>query len=183
MDISPTQISGVNIVKHTSIKDQRGKFSRFFCNDELNTILGKRKITQINHSTNTFTGTTRGLHYQLPPHSEMKLIRCLKGRVWDVALDLRANSSTYLQWHAEELSAENGKMIVIPEGCAHGFQALEDHSELLYLHTETYHSSSERGLRYNDPALNIKWPLEAVHTSERDTNHPLLSSSFKGIQL
>ncbi len=183
MNISSTPLSGVKLVEHTSLEDQRGKFSRLFCSEALQDVFGDRKIAQINHSTNVFSGTIRGLHYQLPPHSEMKLIRCTQGRVWDVALDLRVNSETFLQWHGEELSAENGKMIVIPEGCAHGFQALDDHSELLYLHTEVYHSPSERGIRHDDPRLNIDWPLEATHISDRDTNHPLLNLSFEGVQL
>jgi dTDP-4-dehydrorhamnose 3,5-epimerase len=183
MSISPTLLSGVNIVELTSLEDSRGKFSRLFCAEELHSVFGSRKIVQTNHSMNTFAGTIRGLHYQLPPYAEMKLVRCIKGRVWDVALDLRSDSTTYLQWHAEELSAENSKMIIIPEGCAHGFQILDANSELLYFHTEAYQPSYESGIRYDDPSLTIEWPLKATHISERDRKHPLLTSSFEAIQL
>lgn len=123
------------------------------------------------------------MHFQRSPRAEMKLIRCLKGRVWDVAVDLRGGSSTFLKWHGEELSATNMKMVVIPEGCAHGFQVLEPDSELLYLHTAMYHKSAEGGVRYDDPCLAIDWPLEVVETSERDAAHPHLTEHFKGLDL
>lgn len=109
------------------------------------------------------------------------MVRCLKGRVWDVALDLRKGSPTFLRWHAQELSAANALMLVIPEGCAHGFQALEPDSELLYLHTASYAPSVEGGVCFNDPALNVPWPLPVVDVSERDRNLPLLDKNFQGI--
>jgi dTDP-4-dehydrorhamnose 3,5-epimerase len=123
----------------------------------------------------------RGLHFQYHPHAEMKLIRCLRGRVFDVAVDLRKNSPTFLEWHAEELSGENQRMIVIPEGFAHGFQVLETDSELLYLHTATYQKGSEGAVRYNDPLIGIHWPLPVTDVSARDQNHPFLDHSFHGI--
>jgi dTDP-4-dehydrorhamnose 3,5-epimerase len=126
-------------------------------------------------------GAARGLHYQHGPHAEMKLVRCLKGKVWDVAADLRAGSSTFLKWHAEELSAENARMMLIPEGFAHGFQVLEEDSKLLYLHTAYYASSAEGGVRPTDPRLSIRWPLAMQDLSDRDRNHPLLTSDFTGL--
>jgi dTDP-4-dehydrorhamnose 3,5-epimerase len=113
----------------------------------------------------------------------MKFVRCLRGRVWDVALDLREGSRTFLRWHAEELSPENTRMLVIPEGCAHGFQVLAADSELLYLHTAFYDPASEGGIRPDDPALAIPWPLAITDTSARDRGHALLESSFKGLSL
>lgn len=175
MNLFPTKIAGVSVAKSTRISDSRGSFMRFFCDVELKEILGDRKIVQINHSKTVEVGTIRGLHFQNAPFAEMKLIRCLKGRVFDVAIDLRKDSPTYLQWHAEELSAENGHMFIIPEGCAHGFQALEADSELLYLHTAHYNPKSEGGFMYNDPAIGINWPLEVSVISDRDLKYNLIS--------
>jgi len=123
------------------------------------------------------------MHYQNPPAAEMKLIRCLKGRIFDVALDLRKNSETFMQWHAEELSPDNNNLLVIPEGCAHGFQVLEGGSELLYLHTQRYKPEHEGGIRFDDPSINIKWPLAPADISIRDQSHPLISQEFTGIVL
>jgi dTDP-4-dehydrorhamnose 3,5-epimerase len=111
----------------------------------------------------------------------MKLIRCLKGKIWDVAVDLRCGSPTFLQWHAEELTPHNAKLFVLPEGCAHGFQVLEPDSELLYLHTAPYHPKAEGGVAWNDPRLAISWPLPPVDLSQRDNNHPWLALNFEGI--
>lgn len=183
MNIRQTKISGVVIVESTVFKDHRGAFSRLYCEQELNEVIGARRIVQINHSHTSTKGAVRGIHFQHPPHAEMKLIRCLKGRVWDVAVDLRADSNTFLQWHAEELSAENHKMMVIPEGCAHGFQVLEFESELLYLHTAFYQPSAEAGLRYDDPRLAITWPLPVADLSSRDQQHALITSDLSGISL
>ena len=113
----------------------------------------------------------------------MKMVRCLKGRVWDVAVDLRAGSGTFLQWHAEELSEENARMVIIPEGCAHGFQVMEPDSELLYLHTAFYSSDAESGVAYNDPRLNISWPLVVTDLSKRDQLHPFIYPNFQGLEL
>ena len=121
------------------------------------------------------------MHFQKKPHAEMKLIRCLKGRVWDVAVDLRANSPTFLKWHAEELTAENAKLLVIPEGCAHGFQVLEAESQLLYLHTSFYTPEAEGGVIYNDSQLAISWPLSITDLSERDMLLPSISPDSTGL--
>ncbi|MEJ5242608.1 MAG: dTDP-4-dehydrorhamnose 3,5-epimerase [Desulfomicrobiaceae bacterium] len=183
MTIRPTPIANLMVVESTPHIDPRGAFTRLYCERELAEIIGSRRIVQINHSRTQRVGTVRGLHFQYPPHAEMKLVRCLKGRVWDVAVDLRANSPTFLHWHAEELTPENGRMIVIPEGFAHGFQVLEAASELLYLHTAFYAPTAEAGIRCDDPHLAIPWPLPVSDLSVRDANHPLLTPDFSGIVL
>ena len=125
----------------------------------------------------------RGLHYQRPPAPEAKLVSCLRGAVWDVAVDLRANSPTFLQWHAQELSAHNHTALLIPPGFAHGFQALEDGAELLYVHSAPYTPACEGALNVHDPRLCITWPLPVHGLSPRDAAHPLLGADFEGIVL
>lgn len=183
MKLQPTAIAGVVVVEAMAFRDHRGSFARLFCERELATLLGERRIAQINQSFTLSKGVVRGMHYQRPPYAEMKLVRCLRGRVWDVAVDLRAGSPTFLKYHAEELSSTNKRMLVIPEGCAHGFQTLEQESELLYLHTEFHAPDAEAGVRYDDPQLAIVWPLDAIDLSARDGNHPLLDQTFDGIGL
>lgn len=182
MKISPTRLPGLVLVDTTPFVDHRGDFSRFFCERELAPLIGERRIVQINHSTTSAPGTVRGLHFQRTPDAEMKLVRCIHGRVWDVAVDLRADSPTFLQWHAEELGASNRRMLVVPEGFAHGFQALEPGSEILYLVTAAYNPASESGLRFDDPRLAISWPLPTAQVSGRDGEWPLIDSSFAGFR-
>jgi len=147
----------------------------------LEEIIGNRRIMQINHTLTRKAGTLRGLHFQHPPHSEMKLISCLRGDVFDVAVDLRKESNTFLQWHGEILSEKNHRTICIPEGFAHGFQALTKNCELIYLHTASYRPDAEAGLNAVDPELSIIWPMPIVERSERDQNHALLSSDHSGL--
>ena len=181
MKIHSTPLAGLCIAETTPYIDGRGQFSRLYCENELSNLIGSRKIAQINHSRTTAVGAVRGMHFQLPPYAEMKLVRCLKGRVWDVAVDIRQESETFLHWHAEELSALNNRMMVIPEGFAHGFQVLDPDSELLYLHTACYAPTTEAGLKFDDPMLKIAWPLEPTDLSPRDTNHAYIDQKFKGI--
>jgi dTDP-4-dehydrorhamnose 3,5-epimerase len=181
MNVRPTALAGVVTVDTERREDPRGSFARLFCERELGGLLGERRIVQINHSRTLAVGAVRGMHYQNPPHAEMKLVRCLKGRVFDVAVDLRAGSQTMRKWHAEELSAANGRMMVIPEGCAHGFQVLEPDSELLYLHTEFYTPAAEGGVRPDDAAIAVAWPLPLRDLSARDRGHPLLVPDYAGI--
>lgn len=183
MNIVHTAISGVDIVETTPFIDHRGVFARLFCVRELSEILGGRHIAQANYSCTEAVGAIRGLHYQRPPCAEMKLVRCLSGRIFDVALDLRKGSPTFLKWHAEELTPENARMLVVPEGCAHGFQALQANSEVLYLVTKPHALAMESGVRFNDRACSITWPLPVTDLSEKDKNHPLLNDSFSGISL
>jgi len=183
MNILATPILGLMVVETILNVDTRGAFGRLYCEQELTTLIGHRKIMQINHSRTVNIGAVRGMHFQHAPHAEMKFVRCLKGRVWDVAVDLRHGSPTFLHWHAEELTPNNGRMMVIPEGFAHGFQVLEPDSELLYLHTAPYTPSAEGGLRYDDPRLAITWPLNVTDLSERDASNPLIDKDFQGLSV
>jgi len=181
MKFIATLLAGAYEALTTPFVDHRGMFVRLFCADALNEAHNGRAIVQINHALTRTVGTIRGLHYQHPPQAEAKWVRCLKGRVWDVAVDLRRGSPTFLAWHAVELDAVRMNALFIPEGCAHGFQVLEPDSELLYLHTAPYTPKLERGARWDDPRLRIAWPLPAEDLSERDRLHPLLGADFEGI--
>lgn len=183
MNMQPTDIAGLYIAETEAVHDHRGSFMRYFCLEDLEQALDGKAVVQVNYSSTTMAGAVRGLHYQQSPHAEMKLVRCLRGRVWDVAVDLRRNSPTFLQWHAEELTPENARMMIIPEGCAHGFQALAANSELLYLHTAAYAPQSEGGILHDDPALAITWPLAVADLSSRDRSHPPITPDFKGITI
>lgn len=183
MIIYPTPIADLMVAESKAFKDDRGAFARLFCEQELSSVIGGRKIVQINHSCTATVGALRGLHFQHAPHAEMKLIRCLRGKVWDVAVDLRPQSPSYKRWYAQELSPQNAYMMVIPEGFAHGFQVLEAGSELLYLHTAFYKLESEGGLRYDEPELRINWPLPVTDISARDSSHAYIDASFRGIVL
>ena len=183
MHIRSIGIAGAMVVEGQAHTDHRGAFSRLFCERELAEVISDRHVVQINHSRTNTVGAVRGMHFQHPPHAEMKMVRCVRGRVWDVLVDLRAGSPTFLHWHAEELSPDTSRMLVIPEGCAHGFQVLEADSELLYLHTAFYTPASEGALRYDDPQLAIPWPLPVTDLSERDKTHALLSNNFIGLDV
>lgn len=176
-EITATPISGLHLLEKKRIGDSRGWLERLFCESDLSPVMGERHIVQINRTHTATRGTVRGMHFQNAPHAEMKLVSCLRGEVFDVAIDLRPESPTYLRWHAEILSAKNHKMLAIPEGFAHGFQTLTDDCEMLYLHTAAYHPSSEGGLNPRDPALAVDWPLPISEISERDSAHPFLSAS------
>lgn len=182
MRLLPTAISGVSVVETSVFTDHRGEFARLFCERELAAAIGDRHIVQINRSRTSSPGAVRGMHLQRPPHAEMKLVRCIKGGVWDVVVDLRAGSPTLLQWHAEELTAQNARMLVIPEGCAHGFQVLERDSELLYLHTQFYAPEAEVGVPHDDPLLAISWPLPISDLSARDRQFSPIPPDFSGIR-
>ncbi len=167
MKIHPTPISDLVIAESQALKDDRGAFVRLFCELSLSDIIGSRRIIQINHSRTYAIGAIRGLHFQRAPHAEMKMVSCIKGRVWDVAVDLRPQSLTYKKWFAQELSHQKACMMVIPEGFAHGFQVLEEGSELLYLHTASYSQECEDGVRHDDPEIGISWPLPVTEISKR----------------
>lgn len=172
----------VRVTRHP-ISDGRGFLARLFCAEELEPAGWRKPIAQVNHTRTGRRGTVRGMHYQKPPHAEMKLVTCLRGEVWDVAIDLRRGSPTFLNWHAEHLSAENGRAMLLPEGFAHGFQALSDDVELLYCHSAPYVPEAETGLHPQDPALSIAWPLAIGTLSARDEQHPILSKDFPGVLL
>lgn len=183
MKIRATSIAGAVVVEGQPHTDHRGAFSRFFCERELSDVVGDRHILQINHSRTSTVGAVRGMHFQHPPYAEMKMVRCIRGRVWDVVVDLRAGSPTFLSWHAEELSPESSRMLVIPEGCAHGFQVLLADSELVYLHTAFYTPAFEGAVRFDDSRLAISWPLQVTDLSERDKKHALLTNEFAGLDI
>lgn len=183
MIIHSTNIADLVVAESKAFNDERGAFARLFCEQALSSILGGRKIVQINHSCTEAVGSVRGLHFQYPPHAEMKLVRCLKGKVWDVAVDLRSQSPSFKHWYAQELSPQNAHMMVIPEGFAHGFQVLESGSELLYLHTDFYKPEAEGGIRHDDPELGIAWPLAVTDLSARDSSHAFIETSFRGVVL
>lgn len=181
--IESTPLAGCYVAHSLAVEDSRGFFVRLFCEIELSAILGNRKMIQINQSLTKRKGAIRGFHYQTPPFSEMKIIRCLKGKVMDVAVDIRKHSPTFLQSFLIELSSEEKNMVIIPEGFAHGFQTLEENCELLYLHTAAYSPAHERGILVHDPMLNIAWPLETNELSDRDKSYPLLAEDFSGVSL
>lgn len=183
MIIHTTPMADLVVAESKAFKDKRGAFARLFCEQALSCVLEGRKIVQINHSCTESVGAVRGLHFQHAPHAEMKLVRCLKGKVWDVAVDLRPQSPSYKRWYAQELSPQNSNMMVIPEGFAHGFQVLEAGSELLYLHTAFYKPEAEGGVRYDEPELGIAWPLPVTDISARDSSHTYLNTSFRGVLL
>jgi dTDP-4-dehydrorhamnose 3,5-epimerase len=181
MKINTLKIAGSALVETTPFRDHRGVFARFFCDEELGAIVGERRIVQANYSLTVAKGAIRGLHYQRAPTAEMKLVRCIRGRIWDVVVDLRQNSPTFCQWLSVELDPETANMVVVPEGCAHGFQALEPNSEIIYLVTAPYTKEAEYGVRFDDPTLQISWPLPVGDISQRDREHPLLNEAFTGL--
>ena len=175
-ELQQTTIDGVFELVSQVHQDSRGCFLNSFRAHEeaFLSSWGDRGIAQVNISRNEVKGTIRGFHLQASPHSEAKMVRCLNGRVWDVAVDLRSDSPTYCQWHAVELSPDLSNAILIPEGCAHGFQVFEPGSELLYLHSDVWVPSAETGVRWDDPHLAVAWPLPPTVLSERDCSLPFL---------
>ena len=179
--VTDLSLNGLKLIERKCLGDARGFLSRIFCAEEL-AIAGWRKhISQINHTLTAKRGTVRGMHYQKSTHAEMKLVTCIRGEVWDVSIDLRPNSPTFLRSHTQTLSADNCSAILIPEGFAHGFQAQTDDCELIYLHTVVHNPQAEAGLRYDDPSLAISWPISVSEISDRDQSHPLLSVQFRGV--
>ena len=181
-DVSETELLGVYLLQRKPQTDERGWFERLFCTADLAEVLGSRSVVQVNRSLTRTKGTVRGLHYQVRPSAEAKLISCLHGAIFDVAVDLRRNSPTFLRWHAETLSAENACSLFVPEGFAHGFQAVSDDCEVLYVATAPYDRTAERGLHPLDPRVAIVWPLAIEQLSERDASHPALAREFDGIE-
>ncbi|WP_027390790.1 dTDP-4-dehydrorhamnose 3,5-epimerase family protein [Chrysiogenes arsenatis] len=183
LTVHHTTIEGLHIVERKPLGDDRGFLERLYCQETLGEPLKHKGIRQINHTLTRKTGTVRGLHFQYPPHAETKIVTCVKGKVWDVAVDLRKHSPTFLQYHAVTLSEDNFQSLLIPEGFAHGFQTLAPDCELLYFHTADYCSSAEGALNAIDPYLAIPWPLPIVERSERDSNHTMLTDTFLGVEI
>lgn len=181
MRFVPTKIAGAFEVRHDIRSDTRGQFRRQYCEREFAEAGLNTRWVQSNHSVTFGAGSVRGMHFQRPPHAETKLVSCTLGRAYDVAVDLRSGSPTYLQWAAVEL--DEGTSFYIPEGCAHGFQALTDEVHLIYQHSNYYVPEAEGGVRLDDPALALQWPLNIATVSDRDRSFPLIDSSFESIAL
>jgi dTDP-4-dehydrorhamnose 3,5-epimerase len=173
MEFKRCQIAGAWVIEASPFVDSRGRFARAWCQREFEDHGIGFSPVQGNMALSTVRGTVRGLHYQVAPALEAKLVRCTRGSVFDVVLDMREDSKTFGAWHSEKLSAENGRMLLVPEGCAHGCQSLEDESEIYYLTTAFYTPSSVSGIRFDDPTFGIDWPLEVSAVSEQDRTWPL----------
>ena len=171
----------MKLVTRRRAGDSRGFLARIFCADELFGAGWDKPVAQVNHTYTARAGTVRGMHYQRPPHAEMKLVSCIRGEVWDVVVDLRAGSPSFLRWHAERLSAEQSTAMLVPEGFAHGFQTLTENVEMIYCHSVAYNADAEAGLMPQDPRLAIVWPVPIAEISRRDASHSLLTESFAGI--
>lgn len=176
-------IAGLSLVERRPIKDERGFLERLFCMEEMAMHVQDRSIVQINRTLTHRQGTVRGMHFQHPPCAEMKFVTCIRGKVFDVALDLRKGSPTFLKWTSVELSSDNQRTFIIPEGFAHGFQTLEDECELIYFHTSAYSPANEGALNALDPEIGIEWPMAIADRSVRDECHPFLDKEFGGLEV
>jgi dTDP-4-dehydrorhamnose 3,5-epimerase len=181
MEFVPTPIIGAFAIRHEVRSDVRGRFKRQYCEQEFANAGLNTRWVQVNHSVTLGTGSIRGLHFQRPPAAEAKLVSCPVGSAFDVAIDLRAGSPTFLKWAAVEIDETSS--FYIPEGCAHGFQALADEVHLIYLHSDFYDPSTEDGIRFDDPAIAVQWPLPAATVSDRDHSFALIDDNFRGIAL
>lgn len=179
-DLESTPIADLLVLQRKPRGDARGFLERLYCRDALAAHFAGGDVAQINRTLTRARGSVRGLHYQLPPHAEAKLVTCLRGSIFDVAVDLRRGSPTFLRWHAEILRGEEHRSLLIPPGFAHGFQALEDDCELLYLHSRAYAPAFECGLAAQEPRLGIDWPLPVSGLSARDAAHAPISDTFDG---
>ncbi|HVR89992.1 MAG TPA: dTDP-4-dehydrorhamnose 3,5-epimerase family protein [Novosphingobium sp.] len=177
----PTQLDGALVIERRPIGDARGFVERLWCDEDLATIAAGRTIRQINRTVTRTKGTVRGMHFQRAPHAETKFVHCLRGRVFDVAVDLRRGSATFGKWHGVELAGDAHLTFVIPEGFAHGFQALTDDCGMLYFHTAAYAPEHEGGVHPMDPQLAIGWPLPVGEVSARDRSHPMLDDTFEAL--
>lgn len=181
MDFEPTPIGGVFAIRHEIRSDARGRFKRQYCEREFATAGLNTRWVQVNHSVTLGRGSIRGMHFQRPPEAEAKLVSCPVGKVFDVAVDLRAGSPTFLKWTAVEIDETTS--FYIPQGCAHGFQALSDEVHLIYQHSDSFDPAAEGGVRFDDPAIAIRWPLPTGTISDRDRSFAYIDDSFSGIAL
>lgn len=176
MIFTETRLQGAYLIDLEPIADERGFFARSWCRREFEQHGLKTDLAQCNLSFNHHKGTVRGMHFQLAPHREVKLVRCIRGAIYDVIVDLRSESPTFKSWAGVELNAENRRMFYVPEGFAHGYQAMVENSEVFYLTTQFYQPDAERGCRWNDPAFAIQWPLEVTQISNKDKGYPDIQS-------
>jgi dTDP-4-dehydrorhamnose 3,5-epimerase len=180
-DAEPTGLDGLLVIQRTMSGDARGQFGRLFCADDLKPFGWTKAVTQSNLSVTIGQGTVRGIHFQHPPHSEMKLVTCIEGKIFDVAVDIRKNSKTFLHYFATELSAENQKSMLIPEGFAHGFQCLSERCSMIYFHSAAFTATAAGGIHPQDPKLAIIWPQQVARLSAQDAGYPMLQDDFSGV--
>jgi dTDP-4-dehydrorhamnose 3,5-epimerase len=178
--ISQTELAGLCVINKKPLIDHRGEFTRMYCQDEFSSMGLSKPIVQINKSKTLKPGTIRGMHFQSGTHAEDKVVSCIAGKVFDVAVDIRPESKTFLSWFGIELSAENSIALLIPAGFAHGFQSLEENSEIIYFVTNQYNSLAEDGIHPFDPSVNIKWPLDCSDMSDKDAKHLFISNRRVG---
>lgn len=183
MRFGKTPLRGARLIELDRVEDERGFFARCFCEREFQAEGLESRFVQMNNSMSSKKGTLRGMHYQLPPSSEVKLVRCIRGALWDAIVDLRPDSSTFLKWFAAELSAENRLMMYVPRGFAHGMLTLTEDAEALYLMSNFYDPGAERGLRWDDPAVGIQWPEALAEISPKDAKWPYFDAQFHGTEL
>jgi dTDP-4-dehydrorhamnose 3,5-epimerase len=183
MKFHTTPLSGVHLIELEKRGDDRGFFARLFCQREFDAAGISTPVVQINNSLSAKAGTLRGMHYQLPPSSEIKVVRCIRGALHDVVVDLRPNSATFGKWFGVDLTAENRMMIYVPRGFAHGILTLVDDTEAFYMVSAFYSPENERGIRFNDPTFGIAWPREPVEVSSKDRNWPAFNMEFHGAKL
>ena len=181
MKFTELPLKSACVIDSEPFEDKRGLFERIFCEKEFKEISHSKKIVQINHSFTKEKGTLRGMHYQEPPMTEIKMVKCLRGSVYDVIIDLRKGSDTFLKWFGETLSSDNRRMMYVPEGFAHGFQCLTNDVHMIYFHSKKYNNSFENGLNPLDPVLSIKWPLKIRNLSFKDQNFISLKENFIGL--
>lgn len=174
MRFIPCSVDGVHLLEIERREDDRGYFGRLWCEQELRDRGLDPRLAQVNVQMSPRAGTLRGLHYQIDPHAEVKIVRCNRGRIFDVAVDLRPTSRTFRRWYGLELHAGDGRMLYLPEGCAHGYLTLEPDTEVMYFTSRSYAPASARGVRYDDPSLDIRWPAEPLVVSAADRGWPLL---------
>ena len=180
-NVNETTIPGVYLLEREPRADERGWLERMFCTTDLAELLGSRGIVQVNRTLTRSKATVRGMHYQVQPSAEVKMVSCLRGAIFDVAVDLRRGSPTFLKWHAELVTEENRRTLFVPEGFAHGFQTVADDCEVLYFATAAYDPAAERGVHPLDPRVGIAWPLPVGRLSERDAAHPPVGPEFDGV--
>ena len=178
----PTSLAGALLVQRRRLDDDRGFLSRMYCRDDFLAVGVEQTLAQVNHTLTRRRGTVRGMHFQRSPHAETKLVSCIRGEVFDVAVDLRLGSPTFLAWHGEILSAANERSLLIPEGFAHGFQALTDDCELMYFHTAAHEPAAEGAVNASDPRLSIAWPLPIADRSARDREALMLPAALEGLR-
>ena len=183
LTIHETPMNGLYVVETEPFVDHRGAFARGYCEEELAEVISERRIKNVNISRTAKAGSIHGMYFQRPPHAEMGMVRCIKGRGFDVTIDLQKKAETYLKWYGVELSETNMKLFGIPEGFAHGFQTSENNVEMHYLHTEFYNKTSEGAIRYNDPSVSIQWPKVITEVSEKDASYPYIDGTFSGVIL